>query len=227
MKKATKKSSDATPATSASSHSVKLSELKGGKKLVEAVKETGRDAIREVQQHRTLPVPASLLNEVDCSRAFFETLIALIDSTLPRLAADMAASNRKSTISLARAYVVLYKLNEKVEEFDKAFSLLFEKYKKELIPAAFEQAGIPSLPLDEGVRVGTSYRTFASIRPEEKVRAYDWLREKYPDVITAVVNSSTLSSLAKSLQEEDNVELPSDLFNVALVPTTSVTVTKK
>lgn len=186
-----------------------------------------RDPVREIHQSRTLPVPASLLNEVDSSRALFEILISLTDSYLPRLAADMNAANRKSTIALARAFVVLYKLAESVEVFDKAFTALFERYKKELVPAAFEQAGVPSVPLDEGMRVGTSYRTFASIKPDAKAAAYDWLRKNYPDIITPTVNSSTLSSLAKSIQDEDNKELPEDLFNVALVPTTSVTVTKK
>ncbi len=214
-------------ADSTSSHRIKLSETKGGGELAAAVKKAGRDPIAELHSLRTLPVPASLLNEVDCARTFFETLIALTESTLPRLTADMVAANKRSVISLARAYVVLYKLNESVEAFDKAFSALFERYKKELIPAAFEQAGIPSLPLDEGMRVGTSYRTFASIRPDEKERAYAWLRKNYPDIIQPTVNSSTLSSLAKTMQEEDNLELPSDLFNVALVPTTSVTVAKK
>lgn len=186
-----------------------------------------RDPVSEIHQSRTLPVPASLLLEVDSSRALFETLIALTEHYIPRLAADMGAANKKSTISLARAYVVLYKLNEAVEVFDKAFTALFEKFKKEVIPQAFEQAGIPSIPLDEGMRVGTSHRTFASIKPGSKEAAYDWLRANYPDIIQPTVNSSTLSALAKSLQEEDNKELPENLFNVALVPTTSVTVTKK
>ena len=46
-------------------------------------------------------------------------------------------------------------------------------------------------------------------------------------LVTETVNSSTLSAAAKFELEEHGREFPEELFNVALVPTTSVTATKK
>lgn len=175
---------------------------------------------------RRLPVPDSLLNSVPCSRATFELLLALSYSTMPRLDAEMESARAKGAVATARAYVVLYKLAESLEEFRKQFSELFERYKKDVVPAALDAEGVTSIPLDEGMRVGTQSRTFASIRPDSKDLAYDWLRQNYPDLLVPTVNSSSLSSLAKQLMEEENRELPETLFNVALVPTTSVTVAR-
>lgn len=190
--------------------------------------------VADVHSVRELPVPPSLLNSVACSRATFELILALIDR-VPLLEAELAAARRKGAVHLARAYVVLYKLDECLRRLygdsdskdgSGAFRKLFERYKKEVVPAALDAEGVPSIPLDEGMRVGTRTDTRASVRGDAKPEAYAWLRENYPDLLATSVNASTLSSLAGKLMSEDNVDLPEDLFNVAYVETTTVTVAR-
>jgi len=130
-------------------------------------------------------------------------------------------------IELARAYVVLREAMETMEESLKPFQALFQRVKNVEMPQAFQTAGVPTINLEEGFRVSVVQQTRASIRPGMKEEAHRYLQNNgYGDVIQETINSATLSSLARTLQEE-NLELDETIFNVAIMPTTSVTKTAK
>ncbi len=129
-------------------------------------------------------------------------------------------------MQLARAFVVMHRLAERMLSEEKAFKPIKEFYKatKELtVPACFEQAGVPNVSLDEGFRIGITVNIRASVRPGQKVAAFTWLQENEKgDLIQPTLNASTLSAFAKEMREQ-NFDLPDDIFNVAEMPNTSVT----
>lgn len=157
---------------------------------------------------------------------------------LPQLEKEMKRAEKAGAIQLARAFVAMHRMDKRLDEMAKPLtgkSGLFELYKSEKIPALFEQFGVPHVSLDEGYRVGTSAKFYASINRVDgdaqasldvKRRAFEWLQQQgLGDVIQPVVNASSLSSAVKELMETKNVEPPTDLFTVAMVPNTSVTKT--
>lgn len=133
----------------------------------------------------------------------------------------------QGVVEYTRAFVALREMKDKIEEALKPFDKFYLEAKEQKLPAAFEAAGVPTVNLDEGYRVSISHNVRASIKGGQKDAALEWLRQNgLGDVVTETVNSSTLSGLARSMAEE-NRELDSELFTVAIMPTTSVTRIKK
>lgn len=129
-------------------------------------------------------------------------------------------------IEQARAFVDLRYVKDELDEVSKKVNKVYEQYKVEKLPAAFEAAGVPTISLEEGYRVTVQHRLHASIKSGKKDDAYNWLNENgLGDLITDTVNASTLSAAARSMGE-DNIELPEEIFNVAILPNTSVTKVK-
>ena len=77
----------------------------------------------------------------------------------------------------------------------------------------------------EGVgRVGLTSDLYASIAPDQKGAAYEWLSDNgHGDVVQPTVNSSTLKALMKSIIKSGK-EIPSELFKVT--PFTRASITK-
>lgn len=181
-------------------------------------------------------LPSTIVNGIPTSAAMmkhFSTAFAL----LPQLEKEFKRAEKAGAIPAARAFVAVHRMVERLKDMTKPLTGeagLFETYKRDKLPALFEQEGITNVPLAEGFRVGISSRFFASINKgadeqaslELKKRAYDWLRDNgLEDIIQPVVNVSTLSATFKELIEEKNIEPPKDLFTVAMSPNTSVTKT--
>lgn len=151
----------------------------------------------------------------------------LLKAAVVALQTELDQSRRTGAASAARAYVVLHRVMAKLEADSKPLKALFDAYKNLLMPEALEDEGITSMPLAEGFRVGSSLTFRASIREGKKDEAFDWLRDNgHPDIISDTVNSSTLSAVASELMKDHCRELPAELFNVAIMPNTSVTATK-
>lgn len=137
------------------------------------------------------------------------------------------AEKTNDHVRLVRCFVAMHRLHEKIGELDSFFGVMYNRMKTELVPSALEAAGVTNVPLAEGYRIGVSYRTLASIKEGMRDKAFLWLRTNgLGDLITSTVNASTLSAAAKHCLEEDNKDLPDDLFNVVIQPNTSVTATK-
>jgi hypothetical protein len=170
-------------------------------------------------------LPASIVNAAPTTVKILQTVSAAA-KMVTQLEKEMARAKKGGSISLARAFVALHRLNARVGEELEPLVNLFKKYKELEVPATFEADKITHVPLEEGFRVGLSSRLFASIPAGKREQAYQWLRDNgLGDLITATVNAGTLSAAAKEMMEEKNEELPKELFTVALVPNTSVTAT--
>lgn len=162
------------------------------------------------------------------AKPFAANLVKVFD-LITSLRAEMdALQGTGDAIAYARGYVVLHSLDDKIETFVKQWNGLYETIKKERLPGVFEGAGTTTVNLDEGFRVTVSSNIRASIREGQKEAAFGWLRDNdLGDLITETVNASTLSATAKSLLEGDiPKELDTAIFNVAIMPNTSVTKTK-
>lgn len=146
-----------------------------------------------------------------------------IERLYPQLVRELADAKAGGAISLSRAFVVFHRLMTVWETKTKPFDALFERYKTLEVPEVFEQDGVTHVPLIDGYRVTTSYTLRASVLPEHKEAAYDYLRQYYPDTVIETVNASTLSALARQLRDEHNIDLPDELFRQVDMPGTSVT----
>lgn len=157
-------------------------------------------------------------------------IVRLLDSIKSdvhnELVQEVSVSVEGTAIDLARAFVVLRIIKDKVDETFKEFDELYLSIKDLKIPEKFDQEGVPTINLDEGYRVTVAHSVRAHIRAGMKDAAYQWLRDnQLGELVTETVNASTLSAVARSLQEE-NRELDETLFGVAIMPTTSVTKVK-
>ena len=154
--------------------------------------------------------------------------VQAIEALLPKLKREMVAANDAGAIQLARAFVVLHRLQKRMlsdKEAFKDFKAFWAECNNKMCPNTFEVSGVDNVPLSEGFRVGISHRTVASILPGKKDDAYTWLLDNEKgDVIQETVNASTLAALAKEMGES-NEELPEELFRVERLPYTSVTKT--
>lgn len=171
------------------------------------------------------PLPPSLVQALPVAKMIIGKLTSLT-SEIAQLERELNAARLMGAIPMARAFVVLHRMVEKIDNDLKPIFRTFEEYKTQHLPKVYEDSGVTSLPLAEGYRVGVAQTLRASIRKDQKDAAYQWLRENgLDDLITSTVNASSLSSTARIMLEEDNKELPTDIFNVALMATTSVTKT--
>ena len=174
------------------------------------------------------PLPKSITDVIPEARslaAHLDALSAEIDALF-----SQADARKTDPITVARVFVVLHRLNEKIEGLTRSSSTLgkwgklYEAYKKEVVPQVLEAAGVPHVALAEGFRVGVSSQTFISVKDRDK--AFHWLRtHKLGDLITNTVNSSTLSAALRNMMDEDNLDPPDDIFSVATIATASVTAT--
>lgn len=144
------------------------------------------------------------------------------ESQLKIIAGLISADLEIGAIELARNFIALRSIVDRLEDVAKPLDKLYQQMKTVNLPEAFDRHGVPSVTLDEGYRVTVSHTVRASIKPDMKDAAYAWLRDNgLGDIVTETVNSSTLSAVARTVAE-DNRELDSELFNVAVIPNTSI-----
>lgn len=116
-------------------------------------------------------------------------------------------------------------ITETLADLKIQFQWQLDRLRQETIPTSFKENGISSLTVD-GYRYTISQTMRASIKADKKLDAYKWLRENdLGELITETVNASTLSAQARKMAE-DGLELEPDLFNVSIVPSTSITQAK-
>jgi hypothetical protein len=156
------------------------------------------------------------------------TKVASVLEEYEQAARDHAEWLTKEADSLATALRYFHRLGEMLDRIETARKRLSDTERAlsyELIPAQMQAAGVSSITDAElGRRFGTSTRFSASILPETKPQAYDWLKDNgYENLIQPTVNSSALSAVAKSMIETDGVELPPELFKTSLMTLTTNT----
>lgn len=164
---------------------------------------------------KALPTVAVVYSQIDT-----------LEDALSKIPGEVAIAQEAGVVELARAMVSLRGLKDRLEEALKPFDTLYLRVKDAELPQAFDMAGVPSVSIDEGFRVGVAHSIRAAVKGGMKEQAIKWLRDNdLADIVSETINASTLSAVARTLGEE-NRELDSEYFNVHVMPTTSITKVK-
>lgn len=84
----------------------------------------------------------------------------------------------------------------------------------ELIPEKLAEDGFSSVNLDNGKRIQLSSQAYCSTRAGQKEALFEWLQEhEFGELITEVVNPSTLKAFVKEQLEEGNEVPPDEIVN--------------
>ncbi len=155
---------------------------------------------------------------IDLAQALVEEVIKIndfLDRAIPTATPGL----------VAEYYKRLRHLHDRVKDIDKNIRGILEPLQTKVIPELFEKNKIKSQTTEDGYRIGVSQRVYASIKADMKPMAFEWLRSNdYGNVIYETVNAQTLGSIAKDIMSQ-NKEMPEEVFNVALIPTVSMTKT--
>ncbi len=170
------------------------------------------------KEHDIAPKPTTVASQAKLCRKWAEDWHREIDEMI----AAKSELDDLGPIELSRVFVKIRLLKDEMDAIMKGFDAFYEELAKVKLPAVFDAHKVPSVSLDEGYRVTVSHALRASIRGGvDKEAAYQWLNENgLGDIVTRTVNASTLSAVAKTMAE-DNRELDSELFNVAVLANTS------
>src|SRR5262245_58253430 len=122
------------------------------------------------------PLPRELVQTLPVAADIIKHLTA-IEHLYPQLVREMAAAKAAGAIALSRSFVVLHRLAAVASAKAKPFAALFERYKNLECPEIFENEGVTHIPLIDGYRVTVSYTLRASVKPDQKDAAYEWLRD--------------------------------------------------
>jgi hypothetical protein len=119
-------------------------------------------------------------------------------------------------------------ISKTFESVDAALSDIKKRidFAKEVsLPQRFDDEQVKTFNTDK-FRVTKTSRVFASILPEVKDEAFQWLEEnEFGSLIKPTVNASSLSAAAKELMENGK-ELPEDYFRCHMKNGVSITVLK-
>lgn len=129
-----------------------------------------------------------------------------------------------TTLELVREMNTVRLEKERMEETLSTINKRYDYLRLIAVPKRFEDEGITNMKVEGVGRVGLTPDLYASIAPDQKGAAYEWLSDNgHGDVIQPTVNSSTLKALMKSIIKSGE-EIPSELFKVT--PFTRASITK-
>jgi hypothetical protein len=135
-------------------------------------------------------------------------------------------AKKRSAAQIADDYVELKEAADAIKLVMTEINKVKTKMAQEVLPTIFEDQGFKSITTQSGRRVTITSNVRANILKENRDAAYDWLRNNgLEDIVINTVNASTLSATARTLIE-DGKQLDDELFNVQIIPNTSVTKVK-
>ena len=177
-----------------------------------------------------IPITATMLQALPAVYDWMKVCDAMA-LALPKLRDDMVAAEHLSAAQIARAFLSIYAVKQRLDERVKEFNALFEDMKETRVPESLEVEGQTNVPLEEGWRIQTADTLYVSVVKGMREEAMAWLRETsaqskdggaLADLITETINASTLSAAARFMLEQQSIDLPSHLFESNFVRTTSV-----
>lgn len=177
-----------------------------------------------------IPVTSTMLQALPSTYDWVKVCTAMQEA-YPKLLADLAAAERTGSVTLARAFLSLYVIKQRLDEQVKIFNALFEDMKEERLPESLELEGVTNVPLEEGYRIQTAETMYVSIEEGKRNQAMEWLRQHaastkdggaLADLIIETINSSTLSAAGRFMLEHYSQDFPADLFKTSFKSTTSV-----
>lgn len=123
---------------------------------------------------------------------------------------DISTNNANDVPTLLRFFKKLKENNDKLEALFKISNETERKLSYEIIPTAFENAGMDSIKL-AGRNFILGVRLDASIKLDDREKGYKWLKENgLGALIQPNVNSKTLSSAIKNFIEEKGILPPEE-----------------
>ena len=162
--------------------------------------------------------------------------ISAINQRLAEVIGDLGLLHRMLTAALMTAreqddlipaYIKVFRVSrdvkDDIEEAMKPINAVVEELRSKKLPEAFDMAESRTHTMENGDRVTINQRVTARIKASMRDAAFARLRKnKKKEIIVETVNASTLSALAGSLLEE-NKSLPSEIFEVDVLPQASLT----
>jgi len=125
---------------------------------------------------------------------------------------------------LAQAQVDVKALMDELKKASSVQQKAFDHLRLHRVPEMMESMGVDNVKLTDIGRLSTRAEIYASIMPEMKEDAYDWLRENgHGDLIKGTVNAGSLKALLKEQIREGEI-IPDEIFKVT--PYTMATITK-
>lgn len=156
-------------------------------------------------------------------------LLGRVTARMVELAALMRADtteavNTNDHIEIIKHWAAFRDATEKISEARKALDEIEVQLSREYVPSSMRAANVKTTTIEGVGRVSLSQRVSCSIIAEPKVIGHDWLKNNgHGALVQETVNSSTLSSFAKSYQEDEGKELPGDIFKTSVMTFTSLT----
>lgn len=130
----------------------------------------------------------------------------------------------KKTVDLIQIMGEYKRRKEEVEEKLKQVNQHYDFLRYILVPQRFDDEGIQNMKVDGVGRVALSSGLYASIKPDQKGAAYEYLTDTgHGDIITNTINAQTLAATIKAMIQKGE-EVPEELFTVT--PWTRASVTK-
>lgn len=153
-----------------------------------------------------------------------EQIADLMEQAVVKGNAAFDAAKKGAPEDLIRLYVATDESYDRLDKARKELYAMLEGVSRNYIPEVLAERQIKTISLDDiKRRITVAVRISASIVPDNKALAFQWLRDNKADaLIQETVNAGTLSSFAKQRLEE-GYELPEELFKMNTMQYTSVT----
>lgn len=133
-----------------------------------------------------------------------------------------------SAMSYSQLATVYRQIDGDIKELKQLMSQaqkLFDLLTKEVLPDKINEDGFRNVPLKEGGRFQPSVQAHCSVRAGMKPDLFNWLHEhEFDDLVTEVVNPSTLKSFIKEQLQAGNPVPSEEVVNYE--PYTRVTLVK-
>ena len=151
-----------------------------------------------------------------------EALIALEKSTID-MASIVAALDPNDIPNLVRAFRALAECRQLHEAIGKIIDENYRKLSEDVIPEAFDNAGIDSVKVN-GRNFYITTRINASSPQAKQDAGFAWLRNtaKCPELIAERVNAKQLSSLVTRYFEEHGAMPPEEAVTIHMQRLTSM-----
>lgn len=154
-----------------------------------------------------------------------KALLTQVTNGLVRVAGlvrqDTVDALKRGHIDAIKHYYDVRNATEAIKSAREAIAEIEDQLSKQQIPDIMRAAGVKSVKVEGIGNVIISHRYSASML--DKDAGFKWLRDNGHDgLITETVNSSSLSAFAKSLLEDDGVEMPPEIFKVGTQAYTSI-----
>ena len=125
-------------------------------------------------------------------------------------------------VEVIRHYDYLRKATAKIKEAREALDEMEQRLSREQVPEVMRAHNIRTITIEGVGRVSLTNRWSCAM--PDKPAGMEWLRDNgHGSLIIETVNAQTLASFAKTMNEEQGIDLPAELFKTSIMTYTSIT----